>query len=221
MWSVWSIFIYFWFVLFQAFVFMVQESLNHFGLTGPIKIYGTPLQFGMIIYFHYRQFPSAPPIQVDLFFTQVDGGIFSSPLWIGQDQKSCHYPNSGFQYVDYNGLSVLAPVDHEAYLRTAYGPEFMIPQGIKGYLAVNTVADSIESEDPLVGKNAFAGMAKTYVSMCTAYDKSCFSPFGREAIFKQMILYVTGITNKTGLRYSLACDSHRSFFDHGLLSMFV
>ena len=156
-------------------------------------------------------------IQNDLFFTQVDGETFSSPLWLDPDIKRCHYLNSGFQYVWYPGHTmsrkVLAPVDHALYLETAYGPEFMIPQGIKSYRSVFMVGDII-STDYFNFKGPYLnGMSKAFHTMCTAYDTACPSSYAAETLWNQMVSFVHRIAKRKGLTYTLACESLRFLYN--------
>ena len=195
----------------------MQESLNFFGIAGPMRAYGNPMQFGHIAYFMYKPSVDAPTIQLDLFFTQVDGSTFSSPLWLDPDVKRCHYQNSGFQYVWYPGRTVnrrvLAPVDHELYLTTAYGADFMVPQGIKTYRSVFMVADIIESDYFNFKGSYLAGMSRAFHTQCNAYDELCPSPYAAETLWSQMVTFVHHIAKRTGLQYTLACESIRYLFN--------
>ena len=106
-------------------------------------------------------------------------------------------------------MKVFAPIDHHAYLSTAYGDEYMNPQGLRGYRSVYTVADAINHIAHWAKSGPVAGMMKSFHTLCGGYDAVCVSSYAAETLWMQMLAFVMKTAVKKELLFSLTCESLR------------
>ena len=118
---------------------------------------------------------------------------------------------TGWQYVDFFGSPILVFRDQDAYLRSEYGPNYMIPKGdntlptcfrtIQSYLRRSDYFDTYKYIHPF-------GMAISEKEICTASTAECRSTyFGRAQQLRRIMAIVDSVARAERLLYSLACDS--------------
>ena len=139
---------------------------------------------------------------------RFDGPLIVSPLvqYFSSEWVRYEYPNSGFQLIDFFGEPVLAPIDIDLYLRTAYGPNYMEPSLAKSCSNCFPSREVIRARE-YMDHLAFAGMTLNYKAMCDSLTPHCASPFAITHLLTRMYEYVNDVSKSIGRKYTLACDA--------------
>jgi hypothetical protein len=187
-----------------------QKAMNMHGIIGPYRIYGHPLHYGAQIAFKYQPKKHSTSVQIDLFFSSVEGDTFVSPVkhaysyWLRYE-----YPNSGFSYIDFFGETVLAPVDIHSYLVAAYGPNYMIPQTkakCSNCFPTKEVLGGFFSSNKHL---QLVGMVLTIKELCDNYTPECVSPYATAHLLYKMLRFIESVRKAHKSEYSLACEAFR------------
>jgi hypothetical protein len=142
--------------------------------------------------------------RIDLFFGSFEGQSFLTSIWMEGHYQPCFYPNSGFSYANFFGMPMLASIDQDAYQAANYGPEYLNPKEMTGYIACTKAIAFIESN-----MIRLRSLHASFIMMCTAHSTSCPSPHAREVLLKRMLSFIDRVAREQGLQYVMACESHR------------
>ena len=199
-------------------VMMMQEAMRLHGLSGPVKIAGTPGQWGSVVTFEYwAEAVEDTAVVVELAFGMVDGSMLTSPLYLKGKIQQCRIEMQGFQYVDFGGVRVLAPMvlSQSEMLESSDAFGAARDRSAQGKISDPFASGSkacIDYRESLSGKHSgveyvVGGMHLSYVGLCDAHAAECTSPYAVDVLVRQMLRMIDLIAKTLKLSYTLACES--------------
>jgi hypothetical protein len=187
----------------------VQEALHAYGITGPIRVYGHPLQPGAFITMMY--YPTAnsrdEKVQIDLFFGRPVGHLIQGSLWFPHRMVQMTFESAlhGARLADWFGEEVFVPYHVEDSLVDTYGRDFMVPQS-RGEYAVFPSRHMEGKLAQYLEPRYLSGHLISFREMCDLAESHCPSRFGRWHQLLIMIKFFHQFAISQGLGYTLACD---------------